>query len=422
MNKQDISEIVKRKPTKYLISSVAVLVGLFIGLLIFSSLSVQFIFSESKKASMNTPNTHIINTAFKLVEGTESISPLYFEDETKIKDLIKDVDGAYSYTAYVIPYGITDENDNVYSIRALSDDFFTSTDYKINDNEALTTEDAKDITLKVPVMDIGLEGDTSASTVDMKLSLTTTEKDNEFFSNFGDMPDQIIVNTETYAKIIELMYDVPWTEFKKDNSNMAAYGFEPIGRINTHVENSSDLNVLSERLAVNNYDSSYGVGDCGDTTAYLKHLLKLSSTVLIVAFAFVCIITRITFKKYMATTQKDIGILKNYGYSNKDVYAIYKSLVTRRAKMFVIFYSVFSLAMSYMVFKSSLLTPLIITIILIIITISVLSLILLNIIKKTCNTDTITLLNIQEAEINEFEKIKNVKQYDEGDDFEGFEE
>lgn len=420
MNKQKISDTIRKKPP----TSLKVSLWLFIFALVLLcpiSISIQQRYALTKVDYVDDDNTNIVNVSFKLAEGTNQIDPLYFEDEAKIKDIIKDIDGTYSYSEYVIPVGILDENENSYSIKAVDNSFLEKAGFdKINDNEGIVSNvaNAKDVSLKVPVMLLEDDGLSSSNSIDMNLSLVPTTTDKSPFDEFDIIPQQVIVNSDTYGKIIELMYDVSWDKFKADNASSIPYVIQPIESINVCVEDPQMLEEVADKLLDEGYQASYTVDSYQEIKNFLDSLLKIYSFALIFIFLVTYVLTTLSFKKYINTMQKDIGTLKNYGYSSLEVYNIYKPIVTKPAKSIALVITMYSLVLSYLSFKQALITPFIITIGLLAIAIGILVITLLNALKKLCDENTATLLNINEVEVNELKELKEVKQYDEFEEVE----
>lgn len=395
MNNQKIPKLIKNEKGRRLKISMSLCV---LSLVLLATLTVfvaqQYL--QLKADYIDTANPNIITINYKSGEEPNSSNMLDFKDEGKINEFLKDEEGAYSYSEYVMRLDIRDEDGNGYYLTAYDNASLEKFGVdKINDNEGIIRSDqtSKDITLKLPVIIHGSGGQTSGEYKDMNLSLTPSTTDIGPFHDFEMLPEQIIVNAKTYREIIELMYQVPWTEFKANTYVDGPYSISPINSITVYVDNLDNVKEIATKLDENGYNT-YCVPEAFDD---LQNHLKKTYITYFLLVAFIIVVTGAnmikSFKQYLYSMQKDIGIFRHYGYKASKVYDIYKDLIIMPFIKVAGLTTVYCLALSLLLLHQAFIKPFIISFVMIIFFIGIVLIILLKILKKLCNKEILVLLN-----------------------------
>lgn len=394
MNKYNISKIIARKTNLYLKISMSLFV-LSLVLLITAVIFVQQQYIQLKKDFVDNANTHIISTTRLQGEKPNIVYPLSFQNEKDIKKLIKKYSGTYIYSEYVIPFGISDTNDKTYFIEAMDNDFFKRSGFsKIDENEAVVSSkfQEKAATLKIPIINIADNGFRSDDRKDLKLSFISTKTNQAPFDEFDIKPDTIIVNTKTFKNIIETMYQVSWEEFQKNSIKDNPYGIEPLKKINVYVDNLDDVKEVANSLRNNNYEINYVLGAFEDLQSSLNQSYIIYTILLIFILIVTGVNTIISFRGYLYSMQKDMGIFRHYGYTYSQVYNIYLSLIINPYLKIVGIVSIYALIVSLLLLKKDFIVPFILSFALIIFFVGIILASLLYILKKLSKKEVIILL------------------------------
>ena len=394
MTKHIISRIIAKKTSLYLKISMS----LFVLSLILLTTAVTFVqqqYIQLKKDFVDNANTHIISITRVRGESPNITSPLSFQDEKNIANIIEKYPHICMYSEYAIPFGIGDANDENYFIEAIDNDFLERSEFsKINDYEAVVSNkfQRKNVILKIPIINVEDNGFTSNSRTDLELLFVPTTTTQAPFDEFDIKPDTIIVNTKTFENIIETMYQIPWEEFQKNSINNNPYGIEALKKINVYVDNLDNVKKVADSLRKHNYEINYVLGAFED----LQSSLNQSYMIYAILLLFILIITGanslISFRGYLYSMQKDMGIFKHYGYTCSQVYNIYISLIINPYIKIVVLVSIYAFIISVGVLKKEFIKPFALSFALIIFFVGIILISLLCILRKLSKKEIIILL------------------------------
>lgn len=393
MNKQKISKIIAKKTSLYLKISMSLFV-LSLVLLTTAVIFVQQQYMQLRKDFVDNSNTHIISVSRVQGDKPNITYPLSFEDKENINGIIENYNGTSVFSEYVIPFGISDTNDKTYFIEAVDNRFLEHSGIKkINDNEAIVSNELneKKVTLKIPHINVEDGGFTSDYRTDFDLSFIPTSTIQSPFDEFDIKPDTIIVNTKTFEKIIETMYQVSWEEFQKNSIAENPYGIEVFDEINVYVADLKNIKKVADQLR-NQYEINYVLGAFEDLQSSLNRSYTIYALLLIFILIVTGINTIISFRGYLYSMQKDMGIFRHYGYSCSQVYNIYKSLIITPYVKIDGIVAIYSFVISLILLKQDFIKSFVLAFVLIVFFVGIILISLLRILKKLSKKEIIILL------------------------------
>ncbi len=394
MNKYNISRIIARKTSLYLKISMSLFV-LSLMLLTTAITLVQQQYIQLKKDFVDNANTHIISITRVKGENQNITHPLSFQDEKNIENLIEKYPRIDIYSEYVIPFGISDTNDENYFIEAVDNDFLEHSKFStIDEYQAVVSSkfQEKNVILKIPIINVEDNGFTSDSRTDLDLLFIPTTTNEAPFDEFDIKPDTIIVNTKTFEKIIETMYQISWEEFQKNSISDNPYGIETLKKINVYVDNLDNVKEVANSLRNNNYEINYVLGAFEDLQSSLKQSYMIYAALLIFILMITGVNSILSFKAYLHSMQKDMGILKHYGYTCSQVYHIYISLIINPYIKIVSLVSIYTFIISMLLLEKEFIKSFALSFALIIFFVGIILISLLYILKNLSKKEIIILL------------------------------
>lgn len=393
MNKHNISKMIAKKTSLYLKISIS----LFSFSLMLFTTTVIFIqqqYSQLRKDFLDNANTHIISVRRLQSDKLNITYPLSFIDENYIRELTKNNNDISVFCEYVIPFGISDTNDKTYFIKGVDNHFLEKAGIKkINDNEAVVSNviEEKQVTLKIPFINVEDGGFTSDERVNFDISFISASTNQKPFDEFDIKPDTILVNTSTFKKIIETMYHVSWLEFQTNSIGENLYGIEVFNEISVYVDDLENIKDVANELR-NAYEINYVLGAFEDLQSSLNQSYMLYSLL----FIFILLVTGInailSFRGYLYSMQKDMGIFRHYGYSCTQVFNIYKDLIVKPNLKISGFVTIYSFLISLLLLKQEFIKAFVVAFGLIVFFVAIILISLLLILNKLSKKEIIILL------------------------------
>lgn len=284
-------------------------------------------YENINKEFIKNENTHMIKVNYKWDENNQ-IEMLKFQDEKNIKKILdKKYRNTYNiYAVYQIECGINSITEDMYYIKAIDPKtMYMLGKYEEEENVIYqNTIRNNNVTLQIPKIRVSEGGCEAYDCLEKKYKIKEIENDNNVYSLYrnGQLEDSYVTYND-YIKIIEQMYDIKWDEIQDNYDNGNNYGMNMIESYYVYVNNISDVKVIAEELEDKNYCTQY-------TIKAFQNLDGTVRLIIISAILFVMVIvmisttsTIISFRNYYKLQQKDMGILKQMGYSQKTVWSIY---------------------------------------------------------------------------------------------------
>ena len=394
MKKSKISKVIAKKTSMYLKISMS----LFVFSLAMLSTAVIFIqqqYAQMRRDFVDNSNTHLITITRVQGESPNLVYPLMFYDEKKIVKLIKDFKKVHVFSEYTIPFGINNDKDDIFFIKAVDNDYLKQSGMQeIAHGEAIVSKQIKEekLNLKIPVINVENNGFSSDMYINKEFTFTHSSYNQAPFDELDTRPDTIIINKETFSEIIEIMYSVSWNEFKQSSIENNPYGIDVLQNINVYVDDLSDIEKVADKLKTNKYEINYVLKAFED----LQGSLNKSYFVYAVLLLFILIVAGfnsiISFRGYLLGMQKDMGILRHYGYSCSQIYEIYKNLIISPYIKIVGIVSLYTFCISFIMLRNDFTTPFIRAFLMIVFFVGVVLFSLLRILNRLSKKEVIILI------------------------------
>ncbi len=272
-------------------------------------------------------NTHMIKITYKWDENNQ-IEMLKFQDEENIKKILdKKYRNRYdTYGVYQIECGINSITEDMYYIKAINPKtLYMLGKYQEEENVIYqNTVRNNNVTLQIPKIRVSEGGCEAYDYLEEEYKIKQIENNNNIYSLYtnGSSEDSYITYND-YKKIIEQIYNIEWNKIQHNYDNGDNYGMNMIESYYIYVNNISEVKVIAEELEDKNYCTQY-------TIKAFENLDGTVRLIIISAILFVIVIvmisttsTIISFRNYYKLQQKDMGILKQMGYSQKTIWNIY---------------------------------------------------------------------------------------------------
>lgn len=325
INYKKISKMILKKSNKYLKISVALFAFSLILLSTFLTLFVNQ-YMQVKRDFIDNDNTHIVEVFY--AENQNNVCELKFSDIENIDREIKANHKDLQYdivTEYQLNFGIEDENHNTVFIYGLSDNasrLLNGVELK-NDNIYQNTADNEYTNLQVPVISTDGNGLISDDIVSYRLKNNTINLENTIFNSYKEQKDRAFVNFETYKKIIEQAYNINWNDFEQQFNKENIFGIQAIHKMLIHVSDLNQVEKVAKTIDSMGFATNYTFKSFDDFAGSMNNtvfiFVILVFTILIITIIYIIL----SFNSYLKVQQKDMGILKQYGYSEKKIHKIY---------------------------------------------------------------------------------------------------
>ncbi|THD17860.1 hypothetical protein CI793_00920 [Anoxybacillus ayderensis] len=397
--KKQVAELISKKSNSYLkISIVMFLLSLFLVPTSFLFLFKQYI--QVDEDFISNENVRMIEITGK-TEENDHARLLKFNDENEIRSVLSEYKGIHIYKMYQLNFGVQDERGNTYFIYGLDEEAARFLgDCPLNIGYACSKSKESEINLKIPIVQME-EGGLSSRYISnflIKNKQGIIEK-NPFvlYSEDQNMlsSSALYVGNQTFQKIIETSFRTNWSEFKREYDNNNPFGVQALKSMYVYVDKISDIDRIAENLGQYGYHVRYVFKAFDDFTLSIRNTAVIAS-LLSVAIVLVAALHLIfSFRAYLQIQQKDMGILKQYGYSSEEVHSIYSYNILNVFKKVTIFIFIYSICISILLIPVyHFLYVVYVLVILLIIILVVYGIIVKNILQSYCFKNIIDLLKL----------------------------
>lgn len=331
---KDISKLVMKKSTSHLKISMAS----FVFSIIILSISLVQVWNQYKTIQhqfVKNENTHVIEITGLYKDGRIEIATYDYVEE--IKTILKDegYDGGYDvFSMYQFSFGLdtleTDEGINVFAVDPVAEEYLLK-DVEMEDGVLYTETPSFDETITVLLPEVTIN-DNGVMLGDAKeYSLIQKEAEtNEVFKIYEVLEIKTyFVNFDTYKEMFRISYG-------EDFSGDALKKFQevkPIYKVFVYVDDIADVESIAKTLNKADYMTNFVFQSFDEIGQALGSSLVIMLVVAVILTIFTIISLLLSFRAYINLGSKDIGILKQMGYSNKEVQFIYSSALH---KMFLL--------------------------------------------------------------------------------------
>lgn len=323
-----VSKIVYRKSTNYLRISIVTLV-FSIAIL---TICLSMIRKQTKQINdnfINNDNTHVIEISGKYKDQSqETVSKRYIDDISNILNKTK-YKGQYKiFSMYQLKFGFDteelDEPINIFSIDKIGEPYLIKG--RQLENDILYTEQDiknKKLALLIPKVSLNKNG-VNIGKEKREIYLVDKIEKNTVFNVYDKLEvSNFFVNYDTFRDIFKKCFG---KELSKQSLEETAF-IEPIYKVYLYVDDIANVEPIAKIINNSDYLTNFvfqSFEDIGDDLSKSLITMFLVSLFLII---FTSINILMSMKGYVSLLTKDIGILKQMRYSEKEVMYIYSRII-----------------------------------------------------------------------------------------------
>lgn len=327
MNKVNkISKLLRKKTNSHFKISLT----MFIISLILLSTSLVFLinqYNQLERDFIKNNNTHVIEITSLSISDKET-SYLKFSDMDLIKKNLTGFIEREDYKIFkesMVNFGVSDKKGISYFISGIDDEAFLLFGID-NDKKGVgysRSYDEEEKVLDIPKIEISTEGFTGDGHKEYPLEIKRINGDTSPLELYEFDTEKMYVNMDTFREIIKIMYDLDWNDFVSEYDSTNKFGIQGIYKIYVYVNDLNNVDSIAEIINDLGFNTNY-------TFKSFENFSNSISNTVLIASILICIILLITsiniilsFNSYYKMQRKDIGILKQFGYSQNVIYKIY---------------------------------------------------------------------------------------------------
>lgn len=314
-----------------------------------------YIFNQStnNKNFYDNKSAHVIRIQGKI--NDDVYSKLKKEDLEQIQDILKKHQGEYEISSiFKLSSGVINAaNDQGVIIYGLDNQFSYMINNKFNLKDNILYSDTGSDVMKliVPTISFTSNGDiisNSSKEIIYKIGNMDNLSGNDIvdsliLKNMGQLP--ILFTTQkTFLNILNVMFT---HNDREGNSNKQIYDFMDIEEIFIYIDDLYSLSAVVKQLK----DSNFYVTSAFDSLEDLSTDLFISNTlyniVLVILIVLSSVYIILTYKNYLQSQQKDIAILKIFGYTENNIRSIYDRVLYQLMGIVFSLISLFNIAICF---------------------------------------------------------------------------
>nr|WP_154984929.1 hypothetical protein [Paenibacillus xylanexedens] len=334
--------IQKSKKTYYRMTIIMSLI-----LIIISSYSFFYMFNQSSNNEnfYNNSNAHIIRIEGKLNNNT--LNKLTYKDVEQIKRVVNERGQSYKLSQiFKLSSGIMDATNNKGMILYGLDDMFpkmVNQPFQMKSNVLYSDTGSKELKMIIPHIQFTEQGDVQSNSTDENTypieniyDLFDTSDMTYFFSRkIHDLP-MMFTSQATLEGILDIMF---MDKKKGDHAEETSiYKYIDVEEVLLYVDDIASLGDLVGQYRDSNFLVSYAFDSFESFSEDLWKSNILYNIILITMIIISTIYILLTYRNYLKSQQKDIGVFKVFGYSNQSIKKIYSQV------LFKLFGTVFTVA------------------------------------------------------------------------------
>ena len=395
----NVAKVVMRKSTTYL----KICVILFVFSMLILSAGVILSWNQYEQIQSNfveNVNTHVIEVTGRYEDGI--LQNEKYEDVEEIRELLssKYPSGDFLvFPMYQFSYGLdtleTDEPINIFAVDPEAQDYVLK-DAVMEDGTLYTTKalDEDSCTIFVPKVKVSDKGINLSDEKGYRLKTSDVEL-NDIFDTYDSLGmDPFFVSYNTYAELFEYSFGE-----KLDSASIQRYtGVKLICKVYVYVFDINDVEHMARKIDKDGYITNFVFQSFDNLGEELGASMIIMLCVAFMLMVFTLISLFVSLKSYVQLISKDIGILKQMGYTSNEVYQIYslnlKRLFRSISLIATLLVSLITIAILGFTEWRYIVIHLVSMNLLLIVVYSLSKVFLL---KKKCNQDVITLLKFNKA-------------------------
>jgi len=356
MDRAGVSKLIFDKAKKYLrISTILFTLSLILVATLLAVVENQYL--QVQKDFIENDNTRFIEIRGAKRSGQDDY--LRFFDAERIDKALRlhHPNSAFKIISeYQFNFGITDSNGATHFIYALDEvgASLLGDQLELHPGIAYSIDaPVTDLALNIPVIEFEGGGFRSVKTVNHTLQRESGVSPGNPFGLFesNSENDQLFISASTYRQMIELAFNTEWNTFVERFDRDNPYGIQAIRKIFVHVDNLSHVQPIAKTLADMGYSVNYVLRAFEDFAASMRNSAVVMSILILVVFLGAAAYIVLSFNSCFRVQQKDMGILKHFGYSSTDLDIIYSTGINQ------IFLRAGLIAMAYTLIITAILVP-----------------------------------------------------------------
>lgn len=343
MNKNYVSKLILKKSSKFL--KVSIFLFAFSLILISSFLALFFNqYIQIKKDFVDNSNTHVIEVT--LAENGNTVKELDFNDLETITNAISSELPDVSFTGineYQLNLGIEDNNGNVYFLYAIENTGakFLGFD-ELKENCIYSSDINEDtLSLNIPIVSVHNGGLTSNKRETTEFTVEHNISSNNPLSIYESATSKSYISLDTYKNIIEICFGLSWEDFVADYNSNNSFGVQAVYKIFIYVDDIQSVEDVAKIVVNEGYCTNFTFKSFDNFDSSMRNTLLISALLVLIVFIVTSANILLSFNSYLKVQQKDMGILKHYGYTSCDIRKIYSKNINRIFFLMSIFISLF---------------------------------------------------------------------------------
>jgi len=348
MNKYAIiAKLINKKISSYLRVSIIIFILAFI---LVSSVSLflanQYI--QSRADFIDNGKLHLIEITSRRAFST-GISRLDSSDNIEIDAALKSMFSSDDYmilTKFHLPIGVNDGNENKYDLYAIDakvQDMLGSCKLDV-DVVCSIGANTERITLKIPVVTVEKDGMRSDTLLDFPVNL---KKGVSLKNPFGiyDISEtnttSIVASTETFGKILHIAFGVPANDITAWMSEKSTLSLPLIDTFYVYLNKLENVEQTAHKLTDLGYNVNYPLKAFDDLNKSINTTLVLCALISLLIIVFVVAYIMLSINSFIKVQHKDMGILKQFGYTGDELSKIYTININKIFSQLVVVISLY---------------------------------------------------------------------------------
>jgi len=322
----NISNLILKKSTQFLKISIALFA---FSLLLISTFLILFTHQYLQIGRDFIHNHNLQMIEISLMQTEDGIEHLTFSDlpniiaqlENTHPDVVFQGINQYQFNIgfnnknsdeYYFLYGLDENAASFLGIAEIHHDTLYSS--------ALLTEE---IILDIPLVEIIDGGLASSDSFSKEFSTSQLPLEMTPFSLRELHSNQIFISFATYRNLIEKVYQLDWEAFVAQYNEANIFGIQAIRRIFIHVEDIRSVERVARTITDMGYATNYTFRSFDNFEQSIQNTIIISTLFIALIFLITSLYIVFSFNSYLKVQQKDMGILKHYGYDQAEIARIY---------------------------------------------------------------------------------------------------
>ncbi len=399
MDHNTIAKLMRKKTGSYFKLSMALF---FFAVFVLASyvVYIQYQFQQAGQTVTDNSNSHMIEVQGRQRSGGyHDLECLRFQDKEVALEILNGLDGLDESAivfSYMINFGFSDQNGQVYFLKgygvpAVGKRFLLE---DVGEGAAYCSpkKGKGDIELLVPEVKIEEAGCVGGKTRGFRLALKPLENKSVLFWDATDYDDVLYVNEQTFQSVVQAMYGKEWKDFMEGYDAGENFGIQAIDHMYIYVPDLDDLHTAAKRMQEGGYLVRYAMEPFDGLHHFISTNHILLMCLLSVAFLFTAFHVVNSFNNYIRSMQKDIGILRHWGYTQKEVFTVYSKIVAAPYLILSSILAVYVFVLAFCAFAKGRVFHILLSEGFLALLLSVMLLLIFRAIKKVCSSQVLYLL------------------------------